>query len=273
MPALTAVIPSSLDAALRDAAERRRTSVDSLVSTALAEFLDSHSHRMFQISTSTALVQGVYKGAVSSRALLEHGDFGLGTFENLDGEMVIVDGAIFQVRGDGSVTRRDDVFQVPFAVVAQFHEDVAFKTGSISSLKSLERTCDAYRESPNLFYALRVDGVFETMHTRAVGGVAPGMNLADAAKLQQEFHFEGVAGTLVCIWSPAYSSSFNIPGYHFHFISNARTRGGHVLDCSAKKLRVKLQMLSEYDVRLPEKGPFLETDLSRDPTAELAKTE
>ena len=62
---------------------------------------------MYQISTSTALVEGVDDGAVSSGFLLAQGDFGLGTFENLDGEMVILDGIIYQVRGDGSVTRRD----------------------------------------------------------------------------------------------------------------------------------------------------------------------
>ena len=113
MPTLTVVIPSSLDGAAREAAGESGVSVDSLVGAALGEYLNSHDHRMYQISTSTALVEGVNKGAVSSRALLEYGDFGLGTFENLDGEMVIVDGAIYQVRGDGSVTHREDDFQSP----------------------------------------------------------------------------------------------------------------------------------------------------------------
>jgi acetolactate decarboxylase len=90
--ALAVVIPSLLDGAVRDAADRRGTSLDTLVSAALGEYLNSHHHRMYQISTSTALVEGVDKGTVSSRILLEHGDFGLGTFEDLDGEMVIVDG-------------------------------------------------------------------------------------------------------------------------------------------------------------------------------------
>ena len=100
MPTLTVVIPSSLDIAARDSAASRGTSLDNLVVAALGEYLDSNRHRMYQISTSTALVDGVAQGAMSAQALLEHGDLGLGTFENLDGEMVILDGAIYQVRSE-----------------------------------------------------------------------------------------------------------------------------------------------------------------------------
>jgi acetolactate decarboxylase len=273
MPRLTVVIPSSLDIAARDSAASRGTSLDNLVSAALGEYLDSNRQRMYQISTSTALIEGVAQGAVSAKTLLEHGDFGLGTFENLDGEMVIIDGAIYQVRGDGSVERREDDFKVPFAVVTRFQEEKNFETKGIGCLKDLELACDPHRESNNLFYALRVEGIFEAVHARAVSALAPGTRLIDAAKEQKEFYFGNVEGTLVGLWSPAYSSSFNVPGYHFHFISKDRTKGGHVLQCRAKSLRVRLQMLCEYDVRLPNVGGFLTADLSKDPAAELAKAE
>src|SRR5580704_15625445 len=123
MPMLTVSIPPSLDLVLRNAVRQRGVSTDTLVSSALGTYLNSHRHRMYQISTSTALVEGVNEGAVSSPYLLDQGDFGLGTFENLDGEMVILDGTIYQVRSDGGVTRRDDQFQIPFAVVARFQEE------------------------------------------------------------------------------------------------------------------------------------------------------
>jgi acetolactate decarboxylase len=273
MPTLTVVIPSSLDAAARDTAGQRGTSLDTIVSAALGEYLNSQRHRMYQISTSAALVEGADTGAVYSRTLLEHGDFGLGTFENLDGEMVILDGAIYQVRSEGSVKHREDDFQLPFAVVTRFQEEASFELQAIRCLKGLELACDPRRESDNLFYALRIDGTFETVHARAVSGVAPGTRLVDAAKEQKEFHFSNIEGTLVCLWSPSYSSAFNVPGYHFHFISKDRTKGGHVLDCSAKTLRVGLQMLCEYDVRLPDQGSFLTTDLNNDPAAALQKVE
>ena len=273
MPTLNIVVPSSVEAALRAAAIMRRTSVDSMASTALSDYLKSDGHRMYQISTSAALVEGAYSGAIASRYFLQHGDFGLGTFENLDGEMVIADGTIYQVHNDGTVLLRDDDFQIPFAVITRFQEQELFETGPIASLHALEKACDPHRESDNLFYAFRVEGVFDRVHARAVSAVGMGTRLVDAARTQGEFEFNNVAGTLVCFWSPSYSSAFNVPAYHFHFLSQDRTKGGHVLDLSAAKLRVGVQMLCEYDVRLPDQGSFLTTDLSRDPKADLAKTE
>ena len=63
-----------------------------IVSKALADLFEIPYHTMFQVSTVTALVEGIYQGAVRVATLREHGDLGLGTFEGLDGEMVIVDG-------------------------------------------------------------------------------------------------------------------------------------------------------------------------------------
>jgi acetolactate decarboxylase len=120
MPTLTVTIPSSLEAVLKDGVVGRASSLDSVVMAALSQYFQTARHRAYQISTSAALVQGVYAGAVSSRTLLANGDFGLGTFEHLDGEMVVLDGSIYQVRGDGSVQRREDDFRVPFAVVCRF---------------------------------------------------------------------------------------------------------------------------------------------------------
>jgi acetolactate decarboxylase len=273
MPNLTVVIPDSLASILNNAVARRATSPDSVVTAALSQYFQTGRHRAYQISTSAALVQGVSEGAVSSRKLLANGDFGLGTFEHLDGEMVVLEGIIYQVRGDGTVEARRDDFQIPFAFVSRFQPDEHFAVRDTGSLDDLQRACDPHRESENLFYALRVDGVFERMHTRAVKAATEGTRLLAAAETQPEFRFKDIEGTLVCVWSPRYSSSFSIPGYHFHFISNDRTKGGHVLDCSAKGLRVGIQTLFEYDVRLPEAGSFLKENLAVDTTKDLQRAE
>jgi acetolactate decarboxylase len=271
MANVAVTIPSSLEAAARDLSAQRKTSLDNLVSAALSEYLHSSPRRIYQISTSTALVEGAYAGSVSSSTLLEHGDFGLGTFEGLNGEMVILDGEIYQAMGN--VRRRSDDFLVPFACVTQFREDAVFKVENVACLKDVEVACDPHRRSENLFYALRIHGLFDTIHARAVHPVPQGTRLLDAAQTELEFHFNNIEGTLVCLWSPTYSSSFSVPGYHFHFISKDRTKGGHALNCAAQQLRGSIQMVSEYDVRLPEAGSFLTTDLSRNPASDLAKTE
>jgi acetolactate decarboxylase len=268
---VSAIFPASLELAVRDAADRRGISTDGFVSAVLDEYLQSFPRRIFQISTSAALVDGVSSGSLSSSTLLEHGDFGLGTFEGLNGEMIVLDGEIYQAAGD--VRRRPDNFPVPFAAVTHFREEAVFQIENIASLKELELTCDSHRASDNLFYALRVDGLFDDVHARVVHHMPEKTRLLDAAKTQLEFHFHNVEGTLVCLWSPGYSSSFSVPGYHFHFISRDRTKGGHVLNCAARELRASIQVVSEYDVHLPETGPFLTTKLSQDPAADLAKAE
>src|ERR1700748_3760415 len=226
---------------------------------------------LFQISASNALVEGVYSGSVFSSVLLEHGDFGIGTFEGLDGEMVILDGQIYQVTD--RVRHRTDDFLVPFASITHFRAKSSFEIDNVACLRDIELACDQQRISDNLFSALRLDGIFETIHARAVHTVPQNTRLLDAAKTQSAFHFENIEGTLVGFWSPRYSSSFSIPGYHLHFISKDRTKGGHVLDCTAQKLKAGIQVLSEFDIRLPDSGPFLTTNLSKDPASDLAKTE
>src|ERR1700747_469224 len=125
MPQLNATISPGLWRALADHAERTREPLAHIVSKALAEYLQVAHHTLYQGSTATALVEGIYQGAVRVGTLREHGDLGLGTFENLDGEMVVVDGRFFQVRSDGSVRECDDGDLSPFAVVTRFKPDAA----------------------------------------------------------------------------------------------------------------------------------------------------
>jgi acetolactate decarboxylase len=273
MTALTMTLPPSLDELVRQLAIKRGTSTDSLIASILSRELGSATHRLYQISTAGSLVEGVHEGAIWASELLKHGDFGLGTFQNLNGEMVILEGSIYQVLADGTVKHREDDFKIPFAAVCQFKEEGRFAMGAVASLRELETVCDAYRETQNLFYALRVVGLFDTMRTRAVRAVSAGTSLVRAAKSQREFDFRNVEGTLIGIWSPPYSKAFSVSGYHFHFLSKDRTQGGHVLDCRAAALHVGIQTLWEYDVNLPENGTFLTADLSKDPADALAKAE
>jgi acetolactate decarboxylase len=97
--------------------------------------------------------------------------------------------------------------------------------------------------------------------------------LADATKAQTEFEFTNVTGTLVGLWSPGFSSAFSVPGYHFHFISADRTQGGHLLDCQSAPLQLRVEPLADFHLALPETESFLEADLSKDTTDELAYAE
>jgi len=230
-------------------------------------------HTLYQVSTATALVEGVYEGAVRVGSLLEHGDLGLGTFEHLDGEMAIVDGHCFQVRSDGSVRECDDAVLSPFAVVTRFAPEETVALQHCTDLSGLTARFDALRPTDNFFFALRVDGHFDYVRTRAMCRTEEGVPLVRAAAVQPEFEFHDVSGTLVGFWSPDYARTLNVPGYHLHFVSDDRKSGGHLLQCRADDLRLQIQREGDYRVVLPETEDFLKADLHDDPSADLAQAE
>jgi acetolactate decarboxylase len=273
MPKIIVDIPGSLNSALNDEIARTNSDESSIVTAALAKYLKTPVHTLFQVSTSGALVAGVYSGAVNVEGLLQHGDFGLGTFANLDGEMVVLDGRVYQVQGTGRVSEAPPTAGAPFAVVTRFAPDADVSIGPISSFGELEKRCDALRMSGNIFYAFRLDGTFKRIRTRAVKPPGEGTRLRDAAKAQSEFHLTDITGTLVGLWSPGFSSAFSVAGYHFHFLSDDRQEGGHVLDVESGTLRLRMEALTDFHLALPETEAFLRADLSKNTADELAYAE
>jgi acetolactate decarboxylase len=273
MPIVTADIPASIKIALNKEIVRSGGDESAVVTAALAEYLGTSVHTLFQVSTSGALVAGVSAGAVSVKTILDHGDFGLGTFADLDGEMVVLDGCAYQVRGSGRVSQAPPQARAPFAVVTRFAPQIDVEVGPLATFAALQARCDSPRNSGNIFYAFRLDGRFSSIRTRAVNPSRKGAHLVDAAKSQSEFHFSNINGTLVGLWSPGFSSALSVAGYHFHFISEDRQHGGHLLDCATGKLQLRMEALTDFHLALPETESFLKADLSKNTAEELAYAE
>jgi len=272
-PQLNCTLSAGLWAILQEHSRKINEPVSHIVSRALADYLQVSHSTLYQVSTATALVEGIYQGAVRVRTLREHGDLGLGTFENLDGEMVIVDGRFFQARSDGSVTEVDDNVLAPFAVITRFAPDPAIVMQQCPDLSHLLAQFDQLRHSDNFFFALRVEGHFSYVRTRAMCRTEEGVPLIQAAAVQPEFEFHDVLGTLVGFWTPEYAKTLNVPGYHLHFLSADHKSGGHLLECNGLNLRLQIQREGDYRVALPETEDFVKADLRRDPGADLAKAE
>jgi acetolactate decarboxylase len=273
MPTLTTDIPTSLRLALDKEIARSGGDESAVITEALAAHLGTRVHTLFQVSTSGALIAGVSTGAVSVKTILDHGDFGLGTFADLDGEMVVLDGRVYRVQGSGCVSKAPLEARAPFAVVTRFAPQVDVEVGPLATLAALQVRCDSFRSSGNLFYAVRLDGQFDRIRTRAVNPSPTTARLIDAAKSQTEFNFSNIDGTLVGLWSPGFSGAFSIPGYHFHFISDDCEHGGHLLDCAAKRLQLRMEALTDFHLSLPETENFLKADLSKNRAEELAYAE
>jgi acetolactate decarboxylase len=273
MKTISCSLPDSLAAALQQRMDADKETRDHIVARALSEYLATPLHTLFQVSTTAALVEGIYQGAVRVSRLLQHGDFGLGTFVDLDGEMVVLDGVCYRVSATGAITPVEGDRLIPYAVVTRFSSSSEPKDQRIRNFDDLVQVCDQLRDSNNVFYAFRVDGHFDAVKTRVMKPVPKGTGLKKAASGQQEFRIEALRGTLVGIWSPAFAASFSVPGYHFHFLSEDRQSGGHVLDCRASEVEIEACAMNEMHVSLPETEDFLKADLTRDPQADLMKAE
>ena len=259
--------------ALNTLAERTGESISHIVRRSLADSLDTEHHTIYQVSTSGALVQGVYQGCVRVADLKRHGDFGLGTFDSLDGEGIMVDGTCWQACSDGTVRTAPDTALAPFWAATFFAPDTTTTLSSVSSWDDLTHQLDQLRPSDNLFCAIRVDGVFETINHRVACKSAHGTDLVAATSHQAEFFRSSISGCLVGFWTPTYARTINVPGYHLHFLSDDHQHAGHVLDLKASDLSVKLHMDNHVHLALPETPDFLSADLSGDPAKALATAE
>jgi acetolactate decarboxylase len=273
MPKLTVEVSRSLLDALTARCAETGESARHFVSHAVSEALGLDQATLFQVSTSGALVQGVYKGAVTIGELKSHGDFGLGTFEELDGEMVALDGHFYQVHSDGRVTEPVDAAPVPFAVVTTFQPQHRVALTEFTTFDGLTAELDTHRRSDNLFFAVRLDGRFAEMHTRVACKAEAGTPLDQATARQAEFKTTDVSGTVVGFWSPPYARSINVAGWHLHFVTADRNGGGHILGCRGQGLEATLQDLDDLRLAIPETAQFLHADLTQDPSAALNKAE
>lgn len=218
---------------------------------------------IYQTSLMSALIAGVYQGSTSVGTLLQQGDFGLGTFHELDGELVALDGQIYQLRADGSACVAPPHQRVPFAVMTRFtpHQQLAVREPM--SRQKLHQEIDALVPSDNLYCAIRIEGCFMQVRTRTVPKqVRPYPPMVDAIKGQPTFTFEGQDGSIVAFRNPTYTQGINVPGYHEHFVTHDRTGGGHVQDYVLQSGQVQIETLSRVVIETPTTTDFLHANLT-----------
>lgn len=218
---------------------------------------DHAAGELYQTSLMSALLNGVYEGQTSYGEVRKHGDFGLGTFNDLDGEMVGFDGMFYQLRSDGSARPVSPEQKTPFAVVTFFRPekelDLPHDVAKQDLLAFIESITDA-----NLFTALRVDGVFDEVRTRTVQlQHRPFPPLTEAASHQAEKIFRSVEGTLAGFRTPSYAQGIGVAGVHLHFLRKDKQGGGHALDYRLQNGRLRICTLHDFHVELPDSGDFL----------------
>ncbi|KAK4099121.1 alpha-acetolactate decarboxylase [Parathielavia hyrcaniae] len=214
-------------------------------------------NELYQYSLISALMDGVASHGTPIARVLEHGDLGLGTFRCMDGEMIVVDGEAYQIKADGSAVHVDPETTVtPFAAVTRFRA-TATRKAAVSGMAGLEELLNSiFPKSRNHFLAVRMDGAFKKINSRSVAGqLKPREGMVDVCSRQTIKTFEAVKGTIAGFRCPAYAMGLNVVGDHFHFITEDRQRGGHILLASGFEtdgdVEIEAAQLSKFYLELP----------------------
>ena len=231
-------------------------------------------HVLFQASTIGALLDGAFDGDLSFAELAEHGDLGLGTLNRLDGEMIALDGEFFRADVDGAVTPIPAEARTPFAVVTRFEPEVDVQVEERLAHEELLARLDALVPAGACSCAIRLDGEFELVRARSVPAQSPPYRpLAEVVADQHVFELADVTGTMLGFRFPAYVEGIEVAGYHLHFISEDRARGGHVLDSRAAGLRARLDPSDDLHVELPPRIELADPDLAAATHAAIERAE
>jgi acetolactate decarboxylase len=232
-------------------------------------------HVLFQASTIGALLDGAYDGDVTFAQLAEQGDLGLGTFNALDGEMIALDGSFYRADVDGHVTPVAPDALTPFAAMTWFEPGMGHEIEAPLDHKRLLNEMDRLVGDPGASFALRVDGAFELVRARSVPRQTPPYRgLAEVAAAEQHvFDLHDVSGTIVGFRFPDYAEGVEVTGYHLHFITDERDRGGHVLDCRIRSGIAQVDVASDLHVELPPGVALDAPPLDEATRAALERTE
>lgn len=216
----------------------------------------------FQVSTIGALMRGLYTGCMTFGELRCHGDLGIGTFDQVDGEMILLAGRFYQARSDGVIKPVSPRATTPFATVTRFRPARTTHLTERLSLTQMEERLTEGETARNAVCAYRIEGLFELVRVRSVPRQTPPYQpLSVVAKSQATFERRQVRGTLVGFRTPDYIPTLNVPGLHVHFLSADHKFGGHVLDVVSGDVQAAYQVCSTLQVSLPAGSEFHQLDL------------
>ncbi len=211
---------------------------------------------VIQVATIGGLKRGAYEGVVSTQELGQYADHGLGAYDNLDGEMLLVDGVFYRVDVSGAVEAGRQGM-LPYATATRFAPDFSFTLDTIESYADLQQRITEKLPLPAMMYALRVSGNFATVKARSVPGqTQPYPPLAEVIAKQSVFHFQDIPGAAVGFWRPNLAPEIWPGGFHLHFINDDRDKGGHLLDLSAQSLQVQVDVTPLFSLTLPSNADF-----------------
>ena len=230
-------------------------------------------NKLFQVGTLNSLMMGDYHASITVKELLKHGDTGIGTYDGLDGEAIVLNGHAYDGRATGEVSEMGPNDSLPFTTVAKFNEGVKEETVSFNSIEDFKTLLNNYLGSHNFFYMIKMEGTFDVRVRSCFKQKEPYEPLYKVACDQREFEYHDIEGYVIGVYCPNYVDGMNLPGWHIHFLSKDLKKGGHILKVSGKNIKMKLNLLDGWDVYLPHTEGFMNWDLTKDLKAETKAVE
>ena len=233
---------------------------------------------MYQVSTLQALALGYSRAVITAGELLRKGDTGLGTFEDVDGEMIVMDGQCYRADQNGAVTVVASETGVPFAAVAKLYGERQFPLRDLPDITSVRTELTRKIEEEfglNSMHIVRIEGEFEKVDARSEAPYrSHHITLKTVlGRTQKAFLFENIRGSLVGVYFPDYMDGINMPGWHLHFLSEDRSKGGHVLDVSVREGTAKTDKITSIYINLPKEAAFDTYSLKQDLQDEIKSVE
>ena len=223
---------------------------------------------LYQVALLQSLAQGYFDGIITVGELKQHGDTGIGTFKGVNGEMIVLDGTVYQAVADGSIVLPSDDETIPFGNVTFFDLDESLSLSDLSDMAALQEALNAEVKQlgANCFYMVRIDGSFDSIKVRSEYKQEKPYRDLDVALAadQTEFDYEDIRGTLVGLYCPDYMGDLNSVGWHFHFVNEDRTRGGHVLQVCVAEAEAAFDMTDGFEMTLSREELFQQMELDRD---------
>lgn len=221
--------------------------------------------KLYQVATLSNLMLGDYNGSVTVEELLKHGDTGIGTYDGLNGEAIVLDGVCYNglATGEAKVMEKSD--SLPFSTVCFFDENVKKEEISFADMADFKKVMAKHLEKgENYFYMVKMEGVFNVRVRSCFKQCKPYLPLYTVAKDQREYEYHEIPGYVIGVFCPNYVEGMNLPGWHIHFLSKDHTKGGHILELSAKSCDMKINLLNGWDVYLPSSDEFEHANLKED---------
>lgn len=196
-----------------------------------------------QVGTYDYLIQPDYDGLAPLRDVVGDATIGLGTFDRLDGELVMVAGTVYRVGTDGVPRVASLSRTTPWLEAVRFTPQASMRVPAGTQCSALVPLIDQLAGTPGGMVAVRLIGTFDVLTARSVPAQSqPYPPLSEVVANQTVFPLSDVRATLVGFRTGSDLLGVGAPGLHLHGLTRGRDAGGHILGCTAgSDVRISIQ--------------------------------